>query len=76
MIKAGVGNQIYVPVLSGLNAGEIVVTDGAYLLNIQAVFKNESDNMAGMNMLFTIHRSAVVQLSCAIQRPAITGTGC
>ena len=50
MIKAGMGNQNYVPVLSGLNAGEIVVTDGAYLLNSEAVFKNGSDNMAGMKM--------------------------
>ncbi|MBD1362555.1 efflux RND transporter periplasmic adaptor subunit [Mucilaginibacter sp. ZT4R22] len=50
MIKAGVGNQNYVPVLSGLNAGEIVVTVGAYLLNSEAVFKNGSDNMAGMKM--------------------------
>ena len=50
MIKAGNGNQNYVPVLSGLNAGDIVVTNGAYLLNSEAIFKNGNDNMAGMKM--------------------------
>lgn len=50
MIKPGNGNQSYVPVLSGLNAGDIVVTNGAYLLNSEAIFKNGSDNMAGMKM--------------------------
>ncbi|NHA03711.1 efflux RND transporter periplasmic adaptor subunit [Mucilaginibacter sp. HC2] len=50
IIKPGNGNQSYVPVLSGLNAGDIVVTNGAYLLNSEAIFKNGGDNMAGMNM--------------------------
>jgi len=50
MIKPGDGNQNYVPVLSGLNAGDIVVTNGAYLLNSEAIFKNGGDNMAGMKM--------------------------
>ncbi|QEM04919.1 efflux RND transporter periplasmic adaptor subunit [Mucilaginibacter rubeus] len=50
MVKPGDGNQSYVPVLSGLNAGDIVVTNGAYLLNSEAIFKNGSDNMAGMKM--------------------------
>ncbi|MFC0514227.1 efflux RND transporter periplasmic adaptor subunit [Mucilaginibacter angelicae] len=50
MIKPGNGNQSYTSVLSGLNAGDIVVTKGAYLLNSEAVFKNGSDNMAGMKM--------------------------
>jgi Cu(I)/Ag(I) efflux system membrane fusion protein len=53
MIKTGNGNQSYVPVLSGLNAGGFVVTKGAYLLNSEAIFKNgdSSDNsMAGMKM--------------------------
>ncbi len=50
MVKPGSGNQNYVPVLSGLNAGDIVVTNGAYLLNSEAIFKNGGDNMAGMNM--------------------------
>lgn len=50
MIKPGSGNQNYVAVLSGLNAGDIVVTNGAYLLNSEAIFKNGSENMAGMKM--------------------------
>jgi len=51
IIKAGIGNQSYVPVISGLNVGDIVVTNGAYLLNSEAIFKNGSDNsMAGMKM--------------------------
>jgi Cu(I)/Ag(I) efflux system membrane fusion protein len=50
MIKLGNGNQNYVPILSGLNAGDIVVTNGVYLLNSEAIFKNGKDNMAGMKM--------------------------
>jgi Cu(I)/Ag(I) efflux system membrane fusion protein len=50
MIKVAVGNSTYVPVISGLNPGDVVVTDGAYLLNIEAIFKNGSQNMAGMKM--------------------------
>jgi len=51
MIKAGNGNQSYVPVISGLNSGDIVVINGAYLLNSEAIFKNGNDsNMAGMKM--------------------------
>jgi Cu(I)/Ag(I) efflux system membrane fusion protein len=51
IIKSGTGNQSYVPVISGLNVGDIVVTNGGYLLNSEAIFKNGSDNsMAGMKM--------------------------
>jgi Cu(I)/Ag(I) efflux system membrane fusion protein len=51
MITPGAGNSNYVPVLSGLNHGDIVVTNGAYLLNSEAIFKNGSDkSMAGMKM--------------------------
>jgi len=50
MIKPGSGNQNYVQVLSGLDPGVIVVTNGAYLLNSEAIFKNGNDNMAGMKM--------------------------
>jgi Cu(I)/Ag(I) efflux system membrane fusion protein len=39
-----------VPVLSGLNAGDIVVINGAYLLNSEAIFKNGNDQMGGMKM--------------------------
>ncbi|MHB8205969.1 efflux RND transporter periplasmic adaptor subunit [Mucilaginibacter sp.] len=51
MIKTGAGNSNYAPILSGLNPGDIVVTNGAYLLNSEAIFKNGSDkSMAGMKM--------------------------
>jgi Cu(I)/Ag(I) efflux system membrane fusion protein len=51
IIQTGAGNQNYVPVTSGLNAGDIVVTNGVYLLNSEAIFKNGSDNsMSGMKM--------------------------
>jgi len=50
MIKPGLGNSNYVQVLAGLDAGAIVATNGAYLLNSEAIFKNGNDNMAGMKM--------------------------
>lgn len=39
-ITTGTGNSSYISILSGLNAGDIVVTSGAYLLNSEAIFKN------------------------------------
>jgi Cu(I)/Ag(I) efflux system membrane fusion protein len=51
MIRTGAGNQNYVPVLSGLNAGDVVVTQGAYLLNSEAIFKNGNNtNLTGTKM--------------------------
>jgi Cu(I)/Ag(I) efflux system membrane fusion protein len=50
MIKTGPGNQNFVPILSGLITGDVVVTNGAYLLNSEAIFKNGNDQMAGMKM--------------------------
>ncbi|MCC8426594.1 efflux RND transporter periplasmic adaptor subunit [Mucilaginibacter sp. UR6-11] len=50
MVSVGLGNQSYVPVLSGLKSGDIVVTNGAYLLNSESIFKNGNENMAGMKM--------------------------
>jgi len=50
MIEAGVGNQYYVTITSGLNAGDVVVTNGAYLLNSEAIFKNGADKMDMKNM--------------------------
>jgi Cu(I)/Ag(I) efflux system membrane fusion protein len=45
------GNQTYVPVISGLNAGDVVVSNGAYLLNSEAMFKNGGDDgMGNMKM--------------------------
>ncbi|SEO61368.1 efflux RND transporter periplasmic adaptor subunit [Mucilaginibacter sp. OK283] len=39
-VNVGPGNWQYIPILSGLNNGDVVVTNGAYLLNSEAVFKN------------------------------------
>jgi Cu(I)/Ag(I) efflux system membrane fusion protein len=51
MINAGLGNSSYIPVISGLSLGDVVVTDGAYLLNSEAIFKNGNDkSMSGMKM--------------------------
>ncbi len=50
MISVGAGNQSYLPVISGLKLGEVVVTSGVYLLNSESIFKNGSDQMAGMKM--------------------------
>lgn len=50
MIKSGAGNSNYVSILSGLNPGDIVVTNGAYLLNSEAIFKNGNNSMSGMKM--------------------------
>ncbi|EHQ30652.1 efflux RND transporter periplasmic adaptor subunit [Mucilaginibacter paludis] len=48
-IILGLGNRMYLPVLSGLKAGDVVVTNGAYLLNSEAIFKNGNDH-ADMKM--------------------------
>lgn len=51
MIRTGSGNQTYVAVVSGLNPGDRIVTQGAYLLNSEAIFKNGNDSdMGGMKM--------------------------
>lgn len=51
-VTAGEGNADFVQILSGLEVGEVVVTNGAYLLNSEYIFKNGSDNagMGGMKM--------------------------
>jgi len=51
MVNLGTGNQDYVPILNGLSKGDIVVSNGAYLLNSEYIFKNGDDKgMAGMKM--------------------------
>ncbi len=47
MVKVGAGNQNYVTILSGLKLGDIIVTNGGYLLNSEATFKN-GDNAMGV----------------------------
>jgi Cu(I)/Ag(I) efflux system membrane fusion protein len=49
-ITAGPGNRTYVPVISGLSAGDVVVSNGAYLLNSEAMFKNGTDKSDMTNM--------------------------
>ncbi len=49
MVELGNGNQQFVKIISGLTSGERVVTNGAYLLNSEAIFKN-GQAMAGMKM--------------------------
>ncbi|HEY4327513.1 MAG TPA: efflux RND transporter periplasmic adaptor subunit [Mucilaginibacter sp.] len=50
MITVGSGNSTYVPILSGINPGDKIVTSGAYLLNSEAIFKNGDKAMGGMKM--------------------------
>lgn len=50
MIKTGSGNSNYVSVISGLSIGNIIVTNGAYLLNSEAIFKSGSDMSDMKNM--------------------------
>jgi Cu(I)/Ag(I) efflux system membrane fusion protein len=45
MVNTGSGNQTYVQIVSGLNPGDIVVTNGVYLLNSEAIFKNGNDQI-------------------------------
>jgi len=52
MVELGNSNNSYIQVTAGLSLGEVVVTNGAYLLNSEAIFRNGSDKsgMAGMKM--------------------------
>lgn len=51
-IQTASGNSSFVPVISGLTAGDVVVSGGSYLLNSEDIFKNGEDktSMAGMKM--------------------------
>jgi Cu(I)/Ag(I) efflux system membrane fusion protein len=40
IVELGNGNRSYVQVLSGVNPGDVVITNGAYLLNSEAIFRN------------------------------------
>ncbi|MGY4386546.1 Cu(I)/Ag(I) efflux system membrane fusion protein [Pedobacter sp. UYP24] len=50
IIKVGPGNQSFVAVISGLKAGDVVVTSGTYLLNSESIFKNGDGKMDIGNM--------------------------
>jgi len=51
-VSLGEGNNSFVAIVSGLSPGEVVVSNGAYLLNSEYIFKNGDDkkSMAGMKM--------------------------
>ncbi|QEM09053.1 efflux RND transporter periplasmic adaptor subunit [Mucilaginibacter rubeus] len=49
MVELADGNQRFIKIKSGLTPGEVVVTNGTYLLDSEAIFKN-GQAMAGMKM--------------------------
>jgi Cu(I)/Ag(I) efflux system membrane fusion protein len=50
MVETGLEDGDKVGIKSGLKAGDVVVTSGAYLLNSEYVFRHGADPMAGMDM--------------------------
>ncbi|TKK66419.1 efflux RND transporter periplasmic adaptor subunit [Ilyomonas limi] len=50
MVKTGMTENNAVEITSGISAGDVVVTSGAYLLNSEYIFEHGSDPMAGMKM--------------------------
>jgi Cu(I)/Ag(I) efflux system membrane fusion protein len=50
MVETGVENAGRVEIRSGLTAGNVVVTEGAYLVNSEYLFKHGGDAMGGMKM--------------------------
>jgi Cu(I)/Ag(I) efflux system membrane fusion protein len=50
MVQTGQEDAGTVEISFGLKAGDVVVTNGAYLLNSEYIFKHGADPMAGMDM--------------------------
>ncbi|MFN0175458.1 MAG: efflux RND transporter periplasmic adaptor subunit [Saprospiraceae bacterium] len=50
MVRIGIANEDYTEIVEGLQADEIVVVSGAYLLHSEFVFKKGADPMAGHKM--------------------------
>jgi Cu(I)/Ag(I) efflux system membrane fusion protein len=50
MVRIGIANEDYTEIVEGLQAGEMVVVSGAYLLHSEFVFKKGTDPMAGHKM--------------------------
>ncbi len=50
MVEVGIESDNRIEIKSGLKAGDIVVTSGAYLLNSEYIFKQGSNPMEGMDM--------------------------
>ncbi|MBK5273297.1 MAG: efflux RND transporter periplasmic adaptor subunit [Bacteroidia bacterium] len=50
MVEPGIENGDRIEIKSGLKEGDIVVINGAYLINSEYIFKKGADPMAGMKM--------------------------
>ncbi len=50
MVITGMETGDLIEIKSGLKAGDIIVTSGAYLINSEYIFKKGADPMAGMKM--------------------------
>lgn len=50
MVTTGMETGDLIEIKSGLKAGDIIVTSGAYLINSEYIFKKGADPMAGMKM--------------------------
>ncbi len=50
MVETGLSDENIIEIKSGLQAGDMVVTRGAYLINSEYIFENGSNPMEGMNM--------------------------
>lgn len=50
MVKTGISENDAIEITSGLIAGDVVVTSGAYLLNSEYIFEHGANPMAGMDM--------------------------
>ncbi len=50
MVETGLSDENTIEIKSGLKQGDMVVTQGAYLINSEYLFENGSTPMEGMNM--------------------------
>jgi Cu(I)/Ag(I) efflux system membrane fusion protein len=50
MIETGITDGNSIEIKSGLQAGDVVVTNGAYLINSEYIFENGTGAMEGMKM--------------------------
>jgi Cu(I)/Ag(I) efflux system membrane fusion protein len=50
MVTVGIENDGRIEIISGLQAGDVVVVSGAYLLNSEYIFKKGANPMEGMKM--------------------------
>lgn len=49
MAEMGAENKYLVEIISGIKEGEIIVTSGAYLINIEFFLKEEQDKDMSIN---------------------------